>query len=379
MALFSMTTVVSASAPGSEAWCAAQVWLGLLAYGPAQTASLDHFTRVKDVLAARGPSLWLVRTLNGRARCLLNLDRIPEAAGEARRALALARELNYPAGQALALYVLGGAAHYLGDHDNGLAWLRQAQEIDSAALPGATARRCEIGLAIGLMSAGEFILAERACARALDLARQAGDLDGEADCLSITGELDWRMGRVSEAAAHLREAIQLGLRTGSRLFVIDSLDQCGHLCAEIQHWGEAITMWAAHAACLKESGILDVPHDARYRQEQMQKARQALGPARTRAAQERGAAMRLATAAEFALLLFAEVPPEPAAAAAPRLSTREQELVTLVAQGRTDAQIAAQLYISVRTVRSHLDRIRDKSGCRRRADLTRLALQAHLV
>ena len=58
------------------------------------------------------------------------------------------------------------------------------------------------------------------------------------------------------------------------------------------------------------------------------------------------------------------------------LSAREQELVALVAQGRTDAQIAAQLYISVRTVRSHLDRIRDKTGCRRRADLTRLALSA---
>jgi DNA-binding CsgD family transcriptional regulator len=34
-----------------------------------------------------------------------------------------------------------------------------------------------------------------------------------------------------------------------------------------------------------------------------------------------------------------------------------------------------QLFISVSTVRTHLDRIRDKSGCRRRADLTRLALQ----
>ena len=56
-----------------------------------------------------------------------------------------------------------------------------------------------------------------------------------------------------------------------------------------------------------------------------------------------------------------------------RLSPRERELVTLVAQGRTDAQIAAQLYITVRTVSSHLDRIRDKTGCRRRADLTRLA------
>ena len=62
-----------------------------------------------------------------------------------------------------------------------------------------------------------------------------------------------------------------------------------------------------------------------------------------------------------------------------KLSARERELVTLVAQGRTDAQIAAQLYISIRTVRSHLDRIRDKTGCRRRADLTRLALQAGLA
>jgi DNA-binding CsgD family transcriptional regulator len=61
------------------------------------------------------------------------------------------------------------------------------------------------------------------------------------------------------------------------------------------------------------------------------------------------------------------------------LSPRERELVTLVAQGRTDAQIAAELYISTRTVGSHLDRIRDKTGCRRRADLTRLALSAGLV
>jgi DNA-binding NarL/FixJ family response regulator len=54
-------------------------------------------------------------------------------------------------------------------------------------------------------------------------------------------------------------------------------------------------------------------------------------------------------------------------------------LVTLVAQGRTNTEIAAQLYISIRTVSSHLDRIRDKTGYRRRADLTRLALTEGLV
>jgi predicted ATPase len=68
-----------------------------------------------------------------------------------------------------------------------------------------------------------------------------------------------------------------------------------------------------------------------------------------------------------------------AALAAYAADLAERELVTLVTQGRTDAQIAAQLYITVRTVGSHLDRIRDKTGCRRRADLTRLALSAGLV
>jgi DNA-binding CsgD family transcriptional regulator len=95
--------------------------------------------------------------------------------------------------------------------------------------------------------------------------------------------------------------------------------------------------------------------------------------------------MSLAAAAQYALMLItAEEQPSVAAgsAAVPdvaRLSPRERELVILVAQGRTNAQIAAQLYITVRTVSSHLDRIRDKTGCRRRADLTRLALSAGLV
>ena len=69
-------------------------------------------------------------------------------------------------------------------------------------------------------------------------------------------------------------------------------------------------------------------------------------------------------------------------AAAPesgRLSVRERELIALVAQGKTDAQIVGKLFISISTVRSHLDRIRDKSGCRRRADLTRLALQEGII
>jgi DNA-binding CsgD family transcriptional regulator len=122
----------------------------------------------------------------------------------------------------------------------------------------------------------------------------------------------------------------------------------------------------------------DWPGDARHREEPLRAARQALGPERARAAEERGTAMSRSVAAEYALLLTED--PGPRQPEAPpglaRLSARERELV---AQGATDAQIPALLYISVRTVRSHLDRIRDKTGCRRRADLTRLALAAGLI
>ena len=43
---------------------------------------------------------------------------------------------------------------------------------------------------------------------------------------------------------------------------------------------------------------------------------------------------------------------------------------------RPTRQIAERLFLSVNTVRSHLDRIRDKTGARRRPELVRYAVQA---
>jgi len=169
------------------------------------------------------------------------------------------------------------------------------------------------------------------------------------------------------------------------LLLINCLDLCVDLCAATQRWGEAITVWAAWAAVRRAAWIHgDGQADALAGEEEFQKplreAREALGPTLARAAEERGAAMTPAAAGEYVLLLASEEPDETAAEPGlPRLSARERELVTLVAQGRTNAQIAVQLSISVRTVRSRLDRIRAKTGSQRRADLTRVALQANLV
>jgi DNA-binding CsgD family transcriptional regulator len=90
--------------------------------------------------------------------------------------------------------------------------------------------------------------------------------------------------------------------------------------------------------------------------------------------------MTVGLAAEFATMLaVSAVPHQPGPKPITPLTRREIELIALVADGRTDREIADELHISQRTVSSHLDRIRDKTGCRRRADLTRLALLSGLV
>lgn len=80
------------------------------------------------------------------------------------------------------------------------------------------------------------------------------------------------------------------------------------------------------------------------------------------------------TAAPF--LVQAVVDGEPSS---PALTPGERAVLALVAAGRTDRDIAERLVISVRTVRSRLDRIREKTGARRRADLTRLAVKEGLT
>jgi DNA-binding CsgD family transcriptional regulator len=190
--------------------------------------------------------------------------------------------------------------------------------------------------------------------------------------------LDRRAGRIKDAAAQLREALQIGPQAGSQTALLAALDSTADLCAATGRYAEEVTVWAAAEAVSRYKGYVEPPSEAGSRDEPLAKARHALGPVQARAAQDRGAAMTLDIAVEYALMLTAPQP-SPTATGPGKLSARERELITLVAQGRTDAQIAAQLHISIRTVRSHLDRIRDKTGCRRRADLTRLALSAGLV
>ena len=364
--------------PGGDWWCAAQFCLGWTAAFSADLAgSLGHFTALRDAVADRPPGPALADALAGRSHALRELRRMPEAADDARRALVVSRETGYPVGKLLALVGLSAAADFADDHDDAVRLARQAAQL-TAGIPGLLARACSYLLTGVLTDAGDLAAAERVSAAGLARARDVGDLWNQGAMLPRIGDLDLRAGRVEDAAAHLREGLQIAMRTGMWTDLLNGLYHCGTLCATTGHDAEALTVWAASDALAGHEGFTDPAWIDPRREERLREARQVLGPDQTRAAQERGAAMSWDTAAEYALILTAHGPP----AVAPelgKLSVQERELVILVAQGHTNAQIAAQLSISVRTVRSHLDQIRGKTGSRRRADLTRLALQTGLV
>ena len=180
--------------PGSDEWCTAQFWLAWTAFDAADLpGALQLCAAVIDVIGDRKPSRLLVDCLDLQSAISSNLGRVPEAAAISRRALAMARELGYPFGQAFAVNGLVIAAWYDGDLDEAAQLARQAGQIPD--IPGTAARLCGYLLAGALNEAGDLAAAEQACAATLAQARDAGDMYALGGLLPIMADLDLRAGR----------------------------------------------------------------------------------------------------------------------------------------------------------------------------------------
>jgi DNA-binding CsgD family transcriptional regulator/tetratricopeptide (TPR) repeat protein len=184
------------------------------------------------------------------------------------------------------------------------------------------------------------------------------------------------------------ESLDAARITGVRSFVHNSLLGLALAAGADGEPATAATLHGIADEHYEQAGRVFQAVEAGLRDHDHAQLRATLGDAAFEAAYARGRtlsqadAIALATAAsqpgpEVASSLT--VPAVSPARADDSLSEREREIVALLAGGATDAQIAERLYLTTNTVRSHLERIRDKTGARRRTDLVRYAIQAGIV
>ncbi len=202
--------------------------------------ALGHYGTVVAALTHGPPSADLVEALAGRCAVLRNMTSLEQAEADARAALKLAREIGYPAGEAVALAELSLISSYADDGDQAVEWARQAQRIDQDQIPGWSARKVKVTLPWALVYSGHLDDTLDLCAKVLAQARAAGDVSGQADALFLMAVLARQTGRLAEAEAYLRETAELAMQAGDRLRLIDVLDTGGSLCVAAGQYAAAV-------------------------------------------------------------------------------------------------------------------------------------------
>lgn len=273
-----------------------------------------------------------------------------------------AGELTWIAGT---LTNLGGLTRVLGDR----AAARRHQE-ESVAIFREVGEQWGLALALGnlgnvLRELGEYTAAQAAYEECLSLARQMGTRRSMGFALNGLGLLALARGDVQEGSRHFAEALRIRHGLGEKLEQAITMEDTAALSAAAGDRVVTLTLSAA-AAVLRESiGAQQREGDPAGRD--LTSARRALGERAAAAAWEAGAAMTADQAVAYALAWLAR--PRGKGTRPGKLSRREAEVAALITRGLTNRQIAAELFVSERTVDTHLENILNKLGFSSRAQI----------
>jgi non-specific serine/threonine protein kinase len=206
---------------------------------------------------------------------------------------------------------------------------------------------------------------------ALALLRDS-DLTGTVpSLLHNLGHLALRRQEIRQALRYFRESLSLFRDQGDQRGVADCLDGMASVLVALGQPERAARLFGAAQAARKPAGITRWPGNAADYEVNLALVRDALTENQLAVAWHAGGATPLhQTVAE----LLAEEQPAGRTSASD-LSSREQEVASLVAKGLTNRQIGAQLFITEGTARLHVKHILQKLGFNSRVQIAAWAVE----
>jgi len=216
---------------------------------------------------------------------------------------------------------------------------------------------------------------------ALTALREQGATREEPRVLQMLGHTRLQQGDLDQAYALICESVARYRSQGELKAMGECLIGFGVLASERGMQTEAVrllTTGATHGRSVYVSLLLA---DGREYQRYLAGARAKLTKQEFEQAQEAGRIQTLEQGIEYALSL----PLGPAGSASKEqdefsgLTDREREVVTLIAQGKTNGEIASELVLSKRTVEKHIANILSKLELTSRAQIIRWAMEHHLT
>jgi DNA-binding CsgD family transcriptional regulator/tetratricopeptide (TPR) repeat protein len=352
--------------------------------------------------------VWLKRTLAGcrqmgpaRMKALYRAGRLalqagdyPQAVAFARQSLALGRRLGDLQGAASALGLLGWIAHWRGDRDEAGPRLEESLALARSSGDQRTAARALLWLGDLRLRQGADERAAVLLEESLALFQELGDGWSMAWALLALGQVARLRGDYKRAVAECQLGLSFYQKLNSQAEIPYSLEGLALVAAAQGEFQRAASLWGA-ASAMRDA--LHAPLPPSYETDDrpwVEEARLALGKRAFAAHWAQGRLLtvdealaladEMASPAEPAVLAILPSGWEPASDSRPvgrgyGLTPRELEVVRLVATGLTDAQIAARLVISPRTVGKHLQSIYGKLDLASRSAATRWAMEHHLA
>ncbi|HLO01891.1 MAG TPA: LuxR C-terminal-related transcriptional regulator [Symbiobacteriaceae bacterium] len=336
---------------------------------------------------ASGDQISIAVSLNNISVVLQNTGRYAEAIEAATEAVTINEALDRQMPAAWTRANLAGAHLAIGQlkeaHDVLVVGL--AQQIPLGDRSGEAFSHEYLGLT--LMAQGDLKGAQLHLERSLQLREADNDPRGVGASKAGLGELALRLKEWDRAESLLWESVRLRQRAGALASINNSLDTLAWLFAARGEWAKAVRMTGAAEALRRRQGIQRWPIYDRETEQRLAPANQALGVETAQAEFAIGSRLPLEE-----LLKMAEAVPTVVSATAPAaeapgqqsplsthdhpaLTTREQEIIKLLAQGQTAREIGAQLFLSPRTVEKHEENIRNKLAVPNRAALVAWAAQ----